>query len=56
MAVSAADKIVVEGIECRFVKVGDIIEPEDYNCKVDILSVLRDLVFEIYEVIEFLGW
>ena len=49
-------KVVVEGIVCRFVDIGDIIEPEDYNCKVDILFVIRDRVVEISSVIEFIGW
>ena len=53
---SAADKIVVEGIVCRFVRVGDIIEPEDYNCKADILGVLKNMAAKIREVVEFIGW
>ena len=51
-----ADKIIVEGIECRFVKVGDIIEPEDYNCKADILKILSDIANQIYSVVEYVGW
>ena len=53
---TASGKIVVEGIECRFVNIGDTILPEDYNCKVDILAVLAGLAKEVYDIVERLGW
>ena len=37
---SPVGKVTVEDIECRLVAVEDIIEPEDFNCRADILSLL----------------
>jgi len=53
---SSNNKIVVEGIECRFVKEGDTILPEDHNCKVDILIVFATMIIKIDDVVEFVGW
>ena len=45
-------KVVIEGYELRYVRTGDIILPEDYNNKVNVLKVFMEKIDKIIGKLE----
>ena len=49
-------RVVVKGYTCRFVEYGDVVEPDDYNCKAGITKTLVEDMERIVEVVKTIGW